>query len=228
MKAYLTLSHAHANLNPEQPPKAGRSKKSIYKEKKSLFFLCRIEIIFYFCSVKNDNIKLGHGVMVTLQILVLSFQVRILVAQLKDLPKERSFFYPFISHGCHISHRQYHTHHLICFTTRQGLPTAIQSAGISRVTTEPAPITALSPMVTPGKTVTLAPSHTFSPMVIGLSLKPPCKRSTGSMAWLVQIRLHPGPMSAQWPMVMMFESRNVQFIFTNAAPLKWTFFPITH
>ena len=59
MKAYLTLSHAHANLNPEQPPKAGRSKKSIYKEKKSLFFLCRIEIIFYFCSVKNDNDQIG-------------------------------------------------------------------------------------------------------------------------------------------------------------------------
>ena len=35
--------------------------------------------------------------MVTLQILVLSFQVRILVAQQRDLPKERSFFYLYIA-----------------------------------------------------------------------------------------------------------------------------------
>ena len=35
---------------------------------------------------------LGYGVMVTLQILVLSFQVRILVAQPRGLLKKRSFF----------------------------------------------------------------------------------------------------------------------------------------
>ena len=53
--------------------KVGKCKKMLVRDKKSLFFLCRIEIIFYFCSVENDNIKLGYGVMVTLQILVLSF-----------------------------------------------------------------------------------------------------------------------------------------------------------
>ena len=37
--------------------------------------------MFYICTRKTE---LGYGVMVTLQILVLSFQVRILVAQLKQ------------------------------------------------------------------------------------------------------------------------------------------------
>ena len=44
---------------------------------------------FYFCTRKR---KLGYGVMVTLQILVLSFQVRILVAQHEDDLKKSSFF----------------------------------------------------------------------------------------------------------------------------------------
>ena len=43
----------------------------------------------------------------------------------------------------------------------------ILSAGISRVTTEPEAITARSPMVTPGLTMTPAPSQTWSPMVMG-------------------------------------------------------------
>ncbi len=34
---------------------AAKAKKKRIKEKKNRFFLCRIEIIFYFCDVKNDN-----------------------------------------------------------------------------------------------------------------------------------------------------------------------------
>ena len=56
--------------------------------------------------------------------------------------------------------------------TRQGLPAAIVLSGISLVTTLPAPITALSPMVTPCRTVTFAPSHTFLPICIGLAIMP--------------------------------------------------------
>ena len=51
--------------------------------------------------------------------------------------------------------------------TLQGFPTATTSAGISFVTTEPAPITALSPILTPGRTTTFPPSQTPSPIVIG-------------------------------------------------------------
>ena len=47
------------------------------------------------------------------------------------------------------------------------LPTATTPSGISRLTTLPAPITVLLPMVTPGNTVTEAPNHTLSPTVMG-------------------------------------------------------------
>ena len=51
--------------------------------------------------------------------------------------------------------------------TCAGLPTAIELAGMSRVTTEPAPIMEFEPIVTPGVTVTFAPNHTLSPIVTG-------------------------------------------------------------
>ena len=47
--------------------------------------------------------------------------------------------------------------------TRQGLPAAKVWAGMSFVTTLPAPMTQPSPMVTPGQMTTLAPSHTSLP-----------------------------------------------------------------
>ena len=46
------------------------------------------------------------------------------------------------------------------------MPTAIEFEGISLVTTEFAPITAPSPIVTPGNTVTLAPNHAPLPIII--------------------------------------------------------------
>lgn len=49
--------------------------------------------------------------------------------------------------------------------TRQGEPTARLYGGISLVTTEPAPITHPSPMLTLGQMVTLPPSQQLSPMV---------------------------------------------------------------
>ncbi len=51
--------------------------------------------------------------------------------------------------------------------TRHGLPAAMTLAGISLVTTLPAPITVFSPIVTPGSTIAPPPIHTLSPMVIG-------------------------------------------------------------
>lgn len=44
--------------------------------------LCKWEIKFYFCITKTS---LSYGVMATQQILVLLFQVRVLVAQLKQM-----------------------------------------------------------------------------------------------------------------------------------------------
>jgi len=56
---------------------------------------------------------------------------------------------------------------VICRKTRQGFPTAMTPDGMSLLTTLPAPITTLLPIVTPGKTVTPAPIHTSFPMLIG-------------------------------------------------------------
>ena len=53
--------------------------------------------------------------------------------------------------------------------TRQGTPAAKELAGMSRVTTLPAPMTQLSPMVTPLHTTTLAPNQMLLPMVTGLA-----------------------------------------------------------
>jgi hypothetical protein len=43
--------------------------------------------------------------------------------------------------------------------TRAGTPTATIPAGISLVTTEPAPITQLAPILTPGHTITIHHSY---------------------------------------------------------------------
>src|SRR4029453_3220772 len=55
--------------------------------------------------------------------------------------------------------------------TGGGLPAAITSEGISRVTTLPAPMTDRSPMVTPGQMMAPPPTHTSEPMVIGCPAK---------------------------------------------------------
>ena len=58
---------------------------------------------------------------------------------------------------------------VICRITRQGLPTASEFGGISRVTTLPAPITQPSPIVTPPQTVTFPASQQLFPILIGFA-----------------------------------------------------------
>ena len=58
----------------------------------------------------------------------------------------------------------------ISLTTLQGFPAANTPAGISLVTTLPAPIIVLSPIVTPGNIVTLVVIHTLFPIVIGRAI----------------------------------------------------------
>jgi hypothetical protein len=57
--------------------------------------------------------------------------------------------------------------------TLQGFPTAILFSGMSFVTTLPAPMIQFFPMITPGRTITLDPSHVFAPMIT-LSGMHPC------------------------------------------------------
>ena len=53
--------------------------------------------------------------------------------------------------------------------TRAGTPAANELAGMLLVTTLPAPMTQLSPIVTPGHTTTFAPNRQSLPMVTGLA-----------------------------------------------------------
>ena len=65
--------------------------------------------------------------------------------------------------------------------TRAGFPAAKTSEGMSRVTTLPAPMTARSPIVTPGQMITPPPTHTSEPIVIGLADSSHLRRSTALM-----------------------------------------------
>ena len=62
------------------------------------------------------------------------------------------------------------------------LTAAKLSAGISRVTTLPAPITVLSPITTPARIVEPAPIHTLLPIVMGFATSTPAFRISGSIA----------------------------------------------
>ena len=55
---------------------------------------------------------------------------------------------------------------------RAGTPPTTVLAATFLVTTAPAPITALSPMVTPCRMVALEPTHTFLPNTIGAGWVP--------------------------------------------------------
>lgn len=59
------------------------------------------------------------------------------------------------------------------FITLQGFPTATTFGGISLFTILPAPITTLSPIVTPGSTITFPPIHTLFPTFIGFAYSNP-------------------------------------------------------
>lgn len=67
------------------------------------------------------------------------------------------------------------------FMIRHGLPTATTLAGMSFVTTLPAPITVLSPMVTPARMMAPAPIQQLLPMRIGWLTCYPCSRREGSV-----------------------------------------------
>jgi hypothetical protein len=64
-----------------------------------------------------------------------------------------------------------------------GFPAQISFSGIDFVTTLPAPIIELLPIVTPFNIIELAPMNTYSPILMGLVftlLSPPCLLTMGS------------------------------------------------
>ena len=79
-----------------------------------------------------------------------------------------SILFPFIKSSPYIVSFYYN-----CFITLQGFPTATTFDGISLFTTLPAPIIVLSPIVTPGSTITFPPIHTLFPTFIGFAYSNP-------------------------------------------------------
>src|SRR3954449_12505991 len=79
-------------------------------------------------------------------------------------------------------------------STFAGAPAAIERGGRSVVTTELAPITQRSPIVTPLVMTTLAPHQTLSPMRVGPFEVKPCQgtgRSGSSKRWLPSVMKQP-------------------------------------
>ena len=88
---------------------------------------------------------------------------------------------------------------VISLTTFAGVPIATTLAGISFVTTEQAPITELSPIVTPGRIVTLEAIQTFFPMKTGQLHPYFCARSAGEIGWEAVIIVTFGAISVSSP-----------------------------
>ncbi len=84
---------------------------------------------------------------------------------------------------------------------------------MSFVTSEQAPITEFSPMVTPGSTVTLAPSHTLQPMVTGRENCVIPSRRSGRIGCPVVVMVTFGPIIAYSPICTSASSTNVRLKF---------------
>ena len=91
-------------------------------------------------------------------------------------------------------------------STLQGLPAATTPAGISFVTTLPAPMVVPSPMVTPGRIVTSPPSQTLSSSVMGFVYSRQLLSSYGRTGWMAVYMPQFGPMKQCVPMVIFAQS----------------------
>jgi hypothetical protein len=94
--------------------------------------------------------------------------------------------------------------------TLQGTPAATTPAGISLVTTLPAPITEPSPIVTPEHIVELAPIHTLSDIVIGAEVPIPLLLCSGLMACPEHAMHTPGAMNVPFSILTGEVSRITQ------------------
>ena len=85
------------------------------------------------------------------------------------------------------SHTLIQTSFSISFIFFAGTPSTTQLSGTSLVSTAPAAMTTLLPIVTPGRMVTFPPIHTSSPMVTDLP-NPKClRRPLGVIGWLTVV-----------------------------------------
>lgn len=108
---------------------------------------------------------------------------------------------------------------------RAGLPQTRVEAETSRVTTEPAPITALSPTVTPGSRMAPPPIQTLLPMVTGRAYSTPVLRLSASSGWHAVKMLTLGPMKALSPMRTSASSRMVRLKLAKKFSPTWMLQP---
>ncbi|KAH3673167.1 hypothetical protein WICMUC_003851 [Wickerhamomyces mucosus] len=93
-------------------------------------------------------------------------------------------------------------------------PILTEKDGTSLVTTALAPITAPSPIVTPGNTVTLAPIQALLPTVMDLDHSPSLDNlSSGSKGCVAQHITTFGPNSTKSPIFTIDESKMVKLKF---------------
>src|SRR4051812_2073080 len=106
-------------------------------------------------------------------------------------------------------------------STRAGDPAAMENGGRSRVTTEFAPITQRSPIVTPLVTTTCAPHHTLSAIRVGPLVLKPCQ-GTGlwgsSKRWLPSVTKQPLANMQCSPISTSSTAATMTFRFRNDPP----------
>ena len=109
-------------------------------------------------------------------------------------------------------------------STLAGEPATMTFASTSRVTTLPAATMELSPMVTPGRTMTPAPSHTLFPMWMGLLNWSCFFLSPGDTGCWAVTRWQPGPIRQSSPRKMSASSTRQTLKLKNTFLPTWRFF----
>src|SRR5574344_771692 len=94
--------------------------------------------------------------------------------------------------------------------TLAGAPNAKELDGMSFVTIEPAPITQLSPTLTPDKTITLQPNQQLFPICIGKLYCKPLLRTFADKGWLAVTKIQLGPNFTQSPTKISASSTKVK------------------
>ena len=101
--------------------------------------------------------------------------------------------------------------------SRAGLPATTVFSFTFLVTSDPAPITLLSPIDTPAKIIAPAPIHTLLPIIIGAAKFSLFSRSVGLTAWDTASNWTLGPIKQSSPMViapsLIGASNTVQLMF---------------
>ena len=91
-------------------------------------------------------------------------------------------------------------------TTLAGDPIATEKAGISFVTTLPAPMVQPFPILTPGRMIVFPPIQQSFKIVTSLAYSSPSRLDWSSVSWVAAKMLTPGPNETLSPIFTMPQS----------------------